>query len=325
MKIAIIGTGSIGKRHITNLLALGFNDLLVASEHSKRESFEHDGVTIPVVHSYQEALDQSEAIIIANPSSFHFEYLDRAINEGKHIYIEKPIALNAVGLDALANKASEKGLIIAVGTQFRFNHRLLELKKILEEKTLGKILAVTATCGEHIADYHPEEDYRISYAARSELGGGVLLTQIHQVDYLDWLFGGYETVSAIEVDVPELEIDVEGSVSYFLRSKDNLPVAGHLNYLQRPKHTSLEVIGTLGKVIWDYGDNRLDLINNAGEIQVFRSPFDRNQMFIDIIQDFVDCIHSGDQPRANLEDGIASLRLVDAIKESCANKEMVRI
>jgi predicted dehydrogenase len=325
MKIAIVGSGSVGRRHISNLLALGAQDLVVVSEHHKHARFESDGHTLPVVHSYREALDTADAVVIANPSSLHARYLALAVEAGKHVYLEKPAALESADLESSIGHAKTRSLVIATGTQFRFCERLIELKQHIDAGTVGRVLSVTATCGEHIADYHPEEDYKISYAARKELGGGVLLTQIHQLDYLNWIFGDFQSVVASGGELAELGIDVEGAATYFLISRTGVPVAGHLNYVQRPKHTSLTVIGSRGQLYWDYGRNRLEVQREGGEREVTETPFDRNQMFLDCMSDFLACAESGRSPRADLAAGRDSLRLVEAIKQSFGKNEMVRI
>lgn len=328
MRIAIVGTGSIGRRHISNLLALGLTDLCVVSEYSKRTSFELnngiEAIELPVIHSYEECLSRCDAVVIANPSSMHMDYTSKAIAAGKHIYLEKPVALSTQGIEILIQQANDKGLTIAVGTQFRFNQRLNELKSLLDNKELGKLLSIIALSGEHIADYHPEENYRISYAARSELGGGVLLTQIHQIDYVNWLFGDFEQVMAAQVETPELGIDVESCVTYFFKSSEGFSVTGNLNYLQRPKCTKLEVIGSLGKAVWNYEENLLEVIANDGSVTRNQSPFDRNQMFFECMQDFLDSIASGTAPKADLSAGFEALQLVDLMKRSFTDNKLMR-
>ena len=323
--ICVVGTGSIGQRHLNNLVKLGCQNIIAVSEYHKRKEITVGDRQISTSNSYGEALLVADVVVIANPSSMHFEYLKQAIEKNKHIYLEKPIALEKTRIPTLIDRAENAELVIATGTQFRFNPRLLELKELISRGSLGRLLSVTASSGEHVADYHPKEDYHKSYAAKSELGGGVLLTQIHQIDYLNWLFGKFEHAYAAEVEVPELNIDVEACVTYVLSRNDGLTVAGHLNYLQRPKATNLQVIGTLATAEWSYENNSLTIVKNCGEITTTTTVFDRNQMFLECMRNFIECLGTGKYPRASLRDGYEALAIVNAIKTSMKIHDLTRI
>lgn len=323
--ICVVGTGSAGSRHLRNLQLLGCKNLLAVSEYSKRHEVIVGKEHVPTVDNYDEALQCSDIIVIANPSSLHYEYLEKAIELDKHVYVEKPVALTPQGLPRLVSLAEKKDLTVAVGTQFRFNPRLLELKALVDSGSLGQVLSVFATSGEHIADYHPGENYRNSYAVRKELGGGVLLTQIHQIDYLNWIFGDFTEVYANELRIPDLEIDVEACVSYNLLAKLGFSVQSHLNYAQKPKFTGLTVSGTLLKAEWLYEENRLTLTDNDGNIETYENSFDRNVMFFNCMEDFLRSIDNRTAPRCTLRSGHDALKVVAGIKDALSNRRIARI
>jgi predicted dehydrogenase len=328
MRAAIIGVGSAGRRHIENLLALGVTDIVAISEFNKLAELTIGGTVIPVAHSADAAFSPDiDIVIIANPTALHLDLTQRAVEANKHIYLEKPAATSAKGLAALCQDIKTRGLICALGTQNRFNPRLEEMRDRLKAGDAGVVYAVHAMLGEHIADYHPEEDYRQSYTARAALGGGVLLTQIHQIDYLNWLFGPFESIFAVGGKRSDLEIDVEDCSTYLLNGANGIAVQGHLDYLQRPKRVSVEVLGTAGKFDWDYFGNTLSFTpaEMDASSEVIQSSFDRNAMFMDCMRDFLDGIRHGTQPRANLSDGLTALRIVDAIKESMSTHNSVEL
>ena len=329
MKTAVVGTGSIGRRHIGNLLALRMCDVVAVSEHGRRSCLEIDGTAVPVVHDFDTVLTDAGvgAVIISNPTALHLDYTRRAILAGKHVYLEKPASVSADGVSQLIDAATKAGVVVAIGTQYRFNELLVRLRERIHAGDAGLIVSVEAHLGEHIADYHPDEDYRQSYAARSELGGGVLLTQIHQIDYINWIFGPFHSAYAIGGRRSGLEIDVEDCVSYLLHGRDGISVYGHLNYLERPKRVDLTVTGTQGTFAWHYFANSLSFMPaklDAQEI-VEQRTFDRNAMFVATMRDFLDVVRTGGQPRATLEDGCAALRIVDAIKSACRTGHVTKI
>jgi predicted dehydrogenase len=151
----------------------------------------------------------------------------------------------------------------------------------------------------------------------------VLLTQIHQIDYLHWTFGPFDRVFAVGGHVSDLDIDVEDCVSYLLRSTSGIPVRAHLDYLQRPKRAGVTVTGTAGRLAWDYHRNSLSFTPPEldATTHVDSRPFDRNQMFTDLLADFLDAVRCRRAPRTTLADAARVLAVVDAIKTSMATGE----
>jgi predicted dehydrogenase len=304
-------------------LSLGHNELLAVSEHRKIQQLSIEGAEIPVLHDFKQAIEsQIEIVFLCNPTSMHADYLARALNAGKHVFLEKPAATTATELTTVMKMQRSNSPTIAVGHQFRFNPHLLELKENVEQGSVGRILQVEAVQGEHIADYHPKEDYRQGYAARADLGGGVLLTQIHQIDYLNWLFGPFESVTATGGQTGMLEIDVEDNVSYILQNRDAIGVYGHVNFLRRPKQVRMTVSGTEGTFNWDYYAGLLSWTPSRANAstRTVSSTAPRNQMFRDLVVDFLDAIAGQYSPRSTLEDGLTSLKIVDAIKQSLQSR-----
>jgi len=328
VKVAVVGTGSVGRRHLSNLLALGVKNLIAVSEHSRHPHVDISNITIPTCPDFDDALgERPTAVVIANSTSLHLDYLKRAVAAGCHVYLEKPAGVSAHGLAPVVATAAARGLVVAMGTMYRFNERLESLRVRVRRGDIGQVLSAESLIGEHIKDYHPGEDYRLSYTGRAALGGGVLLTQIHQIDWLNWILGPFETVFATGGHISDLEIDVEDSATYLLRSCDGTPAYGHLDYLQRPKRAGLTITGTGGRLEWDLFDHTLTFRKAANHAQeeVERSPHDRNAMFVAAMQDFLSCTKTGAPPRAALEDGRRAVAIVDAIKSSMASGNSERI
>jgi predicted dehydrogenase len=326
--VAVVGTGSIGRRHLSNLRQLGVTDVLAVSEHSRRTELRVDDVDVPVVLRYDDVLDSTiDAIVIGNPSSLHLDYLRRAVEAGKDVLCEKPVATSAGGIAEVIAAARARDVIVGVGHQFRFNAQLERFRSRLDAGEVGTVIDVQANLGEHIADYHPDEDYRSSYAARADLGGGVLLTQIHLFDLLNWIFGPFEMVFGTGGQRTELDIDVEDCVSFMLVSAAGLPVHGHLDYVQRPKRMTVNAIGQSGAIEWDYHANRLTYTAPAtGAVPEHDDrPFERNEMFLELMRDFLDAVDERRPPRSTIHDALASLQIVDALRASCRDGGAVQL
>ena len=328
IRVLVVGLGSVGRRHIENLFLLGLSRVEGCSEWRRLTEFWVDGNPLRIFQDYDAALDaEPNAVVIANPTSLHAKYAARAIERGCHVYVEKPLGVSAREALPLVELARERKVTTAVGYQLHFNRCLERLDKLLNEGSLGQVIHVQLNMGEYLPDYHPDEDYRAGYAARSALGGGVLLTQIHDINYLHRLFVPFDTVYAIGGKTSRLEIDVEDSVSFLLRAVSGVGVFVHMDFLQHPRRRELAIIGEEASIFWNYYNNSLRLVSaERVETEVGPDiPLDRNRMYLDAMSDFIRCIAEGGVPRSTLADAIADLLLVDAVRASFTNNTLVRI
>jgi predicted dehydrogenase len=315
MRIMIAGFGSIGRRHFRNLLSLGEKDIvLYRTHHSTIPDNELAGY--PVETDLRAALAyQPEAVIISNPTALHLSVAIPAAQCGCHLLIEKPISHSLARLDELQQAVDQNGVRVLVGYQFRFHPGLQLVKKYIRENAIGEPVSVQAHWGEYLPGWHPWEDYQQAYASRPELGGGVVLTLSHPLDYLRWLFGDVETLSAF-ISQKGLKLPVEDEAEILLRFTSGVLGNVHLDYNQRPPAHWLEVIGSRGSMRWDNSDGTLRLARAAADggtvtWQDFPPPqaFERNTMFLDELRHFRDVVKGKATPICSLQDGMRALRL----------------
>lgn len=327
MKFCVIGTGSIGKRHIKNLIGLGYKNIIAVSEFSKKNSLLISDLEIKVYHSFETAIKTEKIthVFIANPSSMHEQFLETSLNYNFHVYLEKPVCLDSSDLLDTYKKFEQSKGSVFVGNQFRYNHILIKIKEMIENNSIGEIIRVNAHLGEHVADYHPNEDFRNSYAAKKDLGGGILLTQVHQINYINWLFGNITSLSAFEVPTKILNLEVEENISYTAVTNRNILISANLNFLERPKRVSLEIIGTQNSIYWDYFENTLKIIDNEKCIDIFKSEQTRDQMFQDCLKNYINSSNKKELPKTSFEDGIYDLKVIRAIRNSIQNKKMINV
>jgi predicted dehydrogenase len=326
IRIVVVGLGSAGRRHAANLMTLGVKEVIPCSEWRQLKEIELGGRTLQVVPDYEQALNsRPDAVCLANPTSMHASYLAKAVDRGCSVYVEKPVASSSHGMESLKEQIARSNVVVAVGNQLRFNSCLEHLRRVLSDNVIGRILHVHADMGEYLPNYHPQEDYRSSYAARETLGGGVLLTQIHDINYLHWLFGSFETVYAVEGRRSDLQIDVEDSVSFLLKNSD-IAISGHVDFLQRVPRRILTITGEFGTIGWDYNSNTLKLSNADGERELGNGqPLDRNAMFLEAMSDFLSCCGSTRTPRTDFASGLMDVAVVDAIRESSKTNKAAAI
>ena len=187
----------MGRRHARNLLALGVGDVVLCSEFQGGGQYLEDLSSLFVSNDFDELLETNlDAVIIANASNLHIRYALKALNKNIPIYLEKPAGVDAKEIKELVLLNQLKKVTIAVGYQHRFNKLLEMVKSFLKDQVFGQIIHVSCSMGEYLPYYHPNEDYRKGYAAKEAMGGGVLRTQIHDINYLRWIFGELNIVGA---------------------------------------------------------------------------------------------------------------------------------
>lgn len=340
MKFLIAGLGSIGRRHFRNLIALGEKDIVLLR--TRQATLPDDELAgYPVETDLHAALKKHNpnAVIVANPTALHLDVAIPAAQAGCHILLEKPVSDSLDRIDDLQKAAQKSGSKILVGFQFRYHPTLNQARELIRSNALGKILTVHAHWGEYVPQWHPWEDYRQSYAARADLGGGVLRTLTHPLDYLRYLIGEVESLWSFNGRVSSLEMDVEDVAEIGLRFAGGAVGGAHLNYVQRPPVHRLEIVGTNGTLRWDNADGILHFYKMNAAFGSYSDPppapvyetftppegFERNQLFLAQTRHFVESAAGEVEPRCTLADGAQALRLALAAQESQKSGMVIQI
>ena len=337
MRILIAGLGAIGQRHARNLRAACGDGLELLAYRRRRlphvitESLQRDesrNVEAELGLTVFEDLDAAlaarpDAVFVCTPSSGHLEIAQRAAEAGCHLFIEKPISHTLDGVDRLHDTVASKQLVVLVGCQWRYHPAVRWLRDVLQEATLGRLVRAEIDYGEYLPDWHPYEDYRASYAARAELGGGVVLTQIHDYDLAWSLFGASHVVSASGGHLSDLEIDVEDTVEAQLDG-GAAPVTVRQSLASRPPHRTLMVEGENGAITIDLLAGRVSSHPRIVAAGAF-AGYQRNEMFLEEARHFCACLAGTESPAVPLDDGIAVLRLAIEVKDAMRRSRPVEV
>ncbi|GMR10749.1 MAG: Gfo/Idh/MocA family oxidoreductase [Anaerolineae bacterium] len=328
-RILISGLGSIGRRHLGNLVELGVADILLHRT-GKSTLPDDDLKEFESESDLARALErwQPDAILVTNPTALHLDIAVPAARSGCHLFIEKPLSHSMQGIDDLEAAVESGGGQVLIGFHFRFNPGLRAIKELLKEGAVGRPLSARVYWGEHLPDWHPWEDYRASYSARSNLGGGVVLTLSHPFDYLRWLLGEISDVQALTANSGSLGIDVEDTASVLMGLEQGLVANVQLDYLRRPPAHSLEIIGTEGAIQWE-GLSGHARWYDPKDAQWNELPppegFERNTMFMEEMRHFLAIVAGEEQPACGLKDGIRVLEIVEAVHESAKTGSRVAL
>ncbi len=320
MKFLIAGLGSIGRRHFRNLIALGEKDIVLLR--TRKATLPDDELAgYPVETNVEEALrkHKPEAVIVSNPTALHLDVAIPAARTGCAILLEKPISHSTERLDQLKEAVEKSGSKVLVAFQFRFHPGLLRARQWIEAGEIGRTLSAHVQFGEYLPAWHPWEDYRQGYAARADLGGGVVLTQCHALDYLPWLVGKVQSLWGFTGKLSDLDVDVEDTAKVGLRFAGGALGSLHLDYNRQPPVHTLDIAGTRGTIRWDLADGAARLYRaekKDWEMVPLPAGWERNVMFLEQMKHFVAVVRGEAEPACPLEDGIRVQQLVEAVHAS---------
>ena len=328
MRFLIAGFGSIGRRHFTNLLSLGERDIIFYRT-NKGTLDDQTLRDYPVENELEAALDhQPDAVIVANPTALHLDVAIPAARAGCHILLEKPVTNSRDRLDEFTAAVRSGGGHVLVGYQYRFHPGLQKVKQELEAETIGQPVTVRAHWGEYLPGWHPWEDYQVGYSARKDLGGGVILTLSHPLDYLRWLLGEVASVWSFSGKLSELNIDVEDCAEIGLAFTNGVIGSIQLNYIQQPPAHRLEIVGSAGTLTWDYYASQTRSYQaHLGEWISHPSAggFQRNDLFLSEMRHFLQIIRGEAFPVCSLDDGIHALDLSLAAFQSQEQGRLIHV
>lgn len=324
VKIIVVGCGSIGRRHLKNILSLGHEVAGVDLSEEYRKWVE-ENLEVKTYGDLEEAIkiETPEACFVCTPPSTHIPIAKKAIEHGIHVFVEKPLSNSLEGVDELIKAAKERKLKIAIGYNLRFNKGIAKLKELVDSGKIGKVCYSRLIVGQYLPDWRPWQDYRKSYTAKKSLGGGIILDASHELDYARWIFGEPKAVTCVAKKVSSLDVETEDNADILIEFKKGSVGNVHLDFVRRDYRRGCEVVGEKGTLELFFND-KIVLLNpeKKGE-EVFDVKEDVNFMYIEEEKQFLECIEKGGEPVVNAEEGKRSLQLALDAKQSA--KEQRRL
>ncbi len=239
MNVLIIGLGSIANRHINTLHNLLREDVQFYALRSSKFSLPKD--TIENIYSLDELKIDPDFIIISNPTILHEETIIECLKFEKPLFIEKPSLHSLKNAAKIADEIKQKNILTYVGCNLRFHPALNFIKKLIATSNISKINEVNVYCGSYLPEWRPQLDFRKNYSANVEMGGGVHLDLIHELDYVYWMLGCPINVQRTFRHNSHLKISAIDYANYLLDYKDYMANI-ILNYYRRDAKRSLEII-----------------------------------------------------------------------------------
>jgi len=326
MKIFVIGCGSIGERHIKNLLSLNAGEISTFDTNKNQLKLIKEKYEIEIFEDIDEGLKQNPNLVfICTPSSLHLSLATKAIDYCSNLFIEKPISHNLEGLSDFIKKAEKNNVKIFIGYNLRFNKGISQLKTKITEGLIGDIFYARAEFGQYLPDWRPGVDYSKNYTARKDLGGGIILDASHEIDYITWMLGDTAEVTCFADKLSNLNVDVEDTADILLKFKNNSIASIHLDFIRRGYTRNCTIVGSTGTLSFDYVKAEIIHTTIEGKTQSFDCKTDPNYMYLEEMKHIINCIKNDEKPLIDVDEGKKVLKIAIAAKKSAKTGEKISL
>lgn len=300
MKVLIIGLGSIARKHIASLRVMAPD---VELEALRSDKSTHVFPSVKDIHSLPENPDY-DFVIISNPTSCHAETIRNLINLRIPLFIEKPL-FNSLGHEDILEEISKIQTLTYVACNLRFVDSLSFLHKYLKDHKDTRINEVNSYCGSYLPEWRAGVNYKNSYSAKPEMGGGVNLDLIHEIDYICWIFGFPEESIGICRNVSSLDIEAFDYANYSLLYPE-FTATVILNYYRRDYKRTLEVIFDTETWLIDLHLNQIT--DSSGQI-VFKGKKGIADSYLLQMEYFLMLLKSGKKAFNDVENAYKTLKI----------------
>jgi predicted dehydrogenase len=308
----VLGCGSIGLRHIQNLLALRVKEVFAFDVSAERSQAARAELGIDIAENLEAAwARRPQVVLIATSTQTHIPLALQAATRGCHLFIEKPLSYAEEGLGQLAAEVEQRQLVTMVGCNMRFHPGPATVKKLIEANAIGDVIAARIQTGSYLPGWRPQQDYRQSYSASPDWGGAIL-DCIHEIDLAWWYLGAAKVLAAAHLSARSIGLETDGLAEIILAHRSGALSNVHLNFIQRDYCRVCQIIGSEGTIYWDFGSHQVQLYGLEGKLkQTYPEPagWQINQMYLDELRHFLQSVRRSAPTTNPVAEGAAVLQI----------------
>lgn len=323
-RVLVCGAGSIGRRHIANLLRLGAEVSVWRVRSELLDEITRE-FPVQVYADLPDAIAEAEAVVVAAATDLHVSIAAEVLKAGRALFIEKPLSHDWIGVEDL--RCLVNGVIVEVGCQFRAHPNLIALALELAHSKHGKPLTYRLAMGHRLDAWRPSQDYQKGYSADSARGGGALFDLIHQIDIALWLFGPAVGVQAVLSKLSDFNIKGDDVTNLLLTHKSGLTGHIQLDMASPFYRCEAEIMTSSVFFRWSNAEGMLLRQSSEGETIVNCVPdgFVRNDLFFTHMQHWLKRMDNPMlPPLCAFDDGVAALTVALGAREAGLHGQTVR-
>ncbi len=329
-KAIIVGSGSIGQRHIKNLKSLGVDDIVALRSKKGHFKILPDELGVEEIEEWEEVEKlKPDIAIISNPTSLHLEAMRKVLPFVKGIFVEKPLSDSLEGVDGVLKLIEQNKIVSFVGHNLLFHPIVKTIREFMASAEVGKPINIQCQVGQWLPDWHPYEDYRQGYYARKDLGGGVSRTLIHEINLITELAGPPVEVCSMLTESDLLELDVDTISNVMVRHESGCVSQVHLDYIQKPSHRNGVITFERGWLTYDFNESRVvvqSVDDKRPKVIWSDKDCDVNEAYIEQTRKFVSYVEEGRVKHSfDAQSSLDSLRIVEALFSSSERSTIVKL
>ncbi|PCJ84840.1 MAG: oxidoreductase [Flavobacteriales bacterium] len=299
MKVLVIGLGSIGRRHCTVLKEINPSvEIYALRSNENADEFE----SVKNIYNLNEIKFTPDFFLISSPTANHVSDIKQVIDLGRPMFIEKPISHDLEQATALFTEIEKKEILTYVGCNLRFHPCFEFLKQHLPSES--RINEVNIYCGTYLPEWRDGNNFKKRYSAHAEMGGGVHLDLIHEIDYTYWLFGKPDISKKLLSSSSTLKVSAIDYANYAL-VYPNFVANIVLNYFRRDAKRTLEIVFEDKTWVADLLKNKI----TEGDKIIFHKEIDQNYTYKKQVKYFLDCIQRGKSPMNSFKEALEVLKI----------------
>tara|TARA_B100000401_G_scaffold435244_1_gene376679 strand:+ start:2233 stop:3225 length:993 start_codon:yes stop_codon:yes gene_type:complete len=326
MKFLIIGLGSIGKRHIRNLISLKINPRNITGFDPRKDRVKE--VKAYGIESFISSLNkikenEFDGAFICSPTSLHIKQAILLAKKNINLFIEKPLDSKISNVNKLIKIQKQKKIKILITYPFRFSDHGNFFKKLVKNNILGKPIYFKGEFSEYLPDWHPYEKYNSFYMAKKSMGGGSILDQSHILDMAHYVFGDFsKVINCFNAKISKLKVNSDDIADIVLHTKNGVYGTIHQDMFGREHKKYMDVYCEKGNIQWNVYDCSVTVYNAINKkYKKHKFKIDHNHMYINQTKHIFDIIKKNIKPRISLSDGLHTLNtIIKAEAKSKLNK-----
>lgn len=305
-KIALIGLGSIGKRHLLNLerilsvRGVDYTFDLIRRDAKRDLDASLKNILNNVYSESDDIPNDYDVIFVTNPTNLHFETINKYACKTRHMFIEKPV-FDRMDINIHELPLNKEG-VYYVACPLRYTEVIQYIKNNIDIKS---VYSVRVICSSYLPEWRPNTDYRETYSAHSDQGGGVSIDLIHELDYIVYLFGKPLKAMNLRGKFSTLEIDSD-DLSVFIFKHDNLLAELHLDYFGRKPIRELQLFTQDETIVADLVKSEIRFLS---ENKIVSFNEDRNAYQLKELEYFFDVIEGKKGNHNNIYDAYTTLKI----------------